>query len=120
MNKHTKDKIKYAQETFIQDYVPAEELSEEESKLLEGKLNEKIKKTKRNKGLLNHVGALKNYFLDKDVKWYRKSIVVAAIIYFITPVDAMPDFVPMLGYLDDLGVIAWTIRFLGREISDYY
>lgn len=57
--------------------------------------------------------------LDGNVKWYKKSVVVAALIYFITPIDSIPDFVPFLGCLDDIGVIAWTVRFLGSELSDY-
>jgi uncharacterized membrane protein YkvA (DUF1232 family) len=58
--------------------------------------------------------------LDRNVKWIRKSVVIAALIYLITPVDAMPDITPLIGFLDDIGVIAWTIRFLGSEIKKYY
>lgn len=64
--------------------------------------------------------ALVNYMRDADVPWYRKTIVVAALIYFITPIDAIPDFTPFFGYLDDLGVIAALLKFLGRELIPYY
>jgi len=57
---------------------------------------------------------------DKSVAWYRKSIVISALIYFISPIDAIPDFAPFFGYLDDLGVITAVIAFMGKEISSYY
>jgi uncharacterized membrane protein YkvA (DUF1232 family) len=68
----------------------------------------------------NDVKALFRYMTDKDVPWYRKSIVVAALIYFISPIDAIPDMVPLVGYLDDLGVIMAVMKFLGSELIPYY
>ncbi len=47
---------------------------------------------------------------DPLVKWYRKAIVVAALIYFIVPIDTIPDITPLFGYLDDLGVINCTFE----------
>jgi uncharacterized membrane protein YkvA (DUF1232 family) len=106
---------------FLEGYYPAEPLTPAEEKEIEQSLDEKIKSSKKSIfKILGHLKALKNYMIAKDVKWYRKSVVVAAILYFITPVDAMPDFAPLIGFLDDFGVIAWTIRFLGKEITDYY
>jgi uncharacterized membrane protein YkvA (DUF1232 family) len=64
--------------------------------------------------------ALYNYFTDNSIAWYRKSIVVAALIYFIVPIDAMPDIAPLIGYLDDLGVITAVIKYLGSELTQYY
>ena len=66
------------------------------------------------------VKALYRYMKDKHIPWYRTSIVVAALIYFISPIDAIPDFTPFFGFLDDLGVIVATIKFLGSEIVPYY
>lgn len=107
---------------FIEDYLPQEELSELETQVLAESVDRKIEKNriKLQPGIIKHLKALRNYLFDKNVKWYRKSVVVAALIYFITPIDAIPDFVPFFGYLDDIGVIAWTINFLGKEIKNYY
>ncbi len=66
------------------------------------------------------VVALYNYMKDKYVPWYRKTIVVGALIYFISPIDTIPDLTPLVGYLDDLGVITAVIKFLGNEIKAYY
>ncbi|MDZ7766940.1 MAG: YkvA family protein [Melioribacteraceae bacterium] len=61
-----------------------------------------------------------NYMTDPSVAWYRKSIVVGALVYFITPIDAIPDIAPLIGYLDDLGVITAVLRYLGHELMQYY
>lgn len=46
-------------------------------------------------------------------------LVVAAITYFVSPIDAIPDWIPIFGYLDDAGVIAVTIRSFGGDIADF-
>jgi len=64
--------------------------------------------------------ALYRYMKDPLVKWYRKAIVVAALVYFIVPVDTIPDLTPLFGYLDDLGVITALLKYLGSELMGYY
>ncbi|MCZ6703744.1 MAG: YkvA family protein [Ignavibacteria bacterium] len=64
--------------------------------------------------------ALYRYMKDALVGWHRKAIVIAALIYFISPVDAIPDIAPLFGYLDDLGVISALLKFLGSELIPYY
>lgn len=111
----------YNSEELIRGYIPEKPLSDAEAFNIEQDLEKKIKSSKRSIfNIIKHLKALKNYFKDKNVQWYRKSIVAAALIYFIVPIDAMPDFTPLIGYLDDIGVITWTIKFLGNEIKKYY
>ncbi len=43
---------------------------------------------------------------DPDTPKWAKARIVGALGYFIVPVDAIPDFVPVAGYSDDLGVLA--------------
>ena len=64
--------------------------------------------------------ALFRYFMDGGVPWQRKSIVVAALLYFISPIDSIPDFAPFVGYLDDLGVIMAVTKFMSNELAPYY
>jgi len=64
--------------------------------------------------------ALYRYMKDPLVRWYRKAIVVAALVYFIVPVDTIPDLTPLFGYLDDLGVITALLKYLGSELMGYY
>lgn len=80
----------------------------------------KLERVGKKVSFAKDVIALYKYLLDGNVPWYRKSIVVGALIYFISPVDAIPDLAPLVGYLDDLGVIAAVLKFLGSEIIPYY
>ena len=57
---------------------------------------------------------------DPYVSWHRKAIVAAALVYFISPIDAIPDIAPLVGYLDDLGVITALLKYLGHELIPYY
>jgi uncharacterized membrane protein YkvA (DUF1232 family) len=106
---------------LLEEYYPKRPLTELEERELETNVDMKINRNKKSIfKVISHLKALKRYMMDKDIKWYRKSLVIAALIYFVVPIDAMPDFAPIVGYLDDIGVIAWTIKFLGREIVSYY
>ena len=39
---------------------------------------------------------------DPRVPWYAKAVAVAVAAYALSPIDLIPDFIPVLGYLDDL------------------
>jgi len=87
---------------------------------VEGNLWSKLSKVEKKISFAKDVIALYRYMRDPAVAWYRKSIVVAGLVYFISPIDAIPDFTPVIGYLDDLGVITALLKFLGRELVPYY
>ena len=80
----------------------------------------KLEKTGKRISFAKDILALYRYMKDPLIKWYRKAIVVAGLIYFIIPIDAVPDITPFFGYLDDLGVITALLKYLGHELIDYY
>jgi uncharacterized membrane protein YkvA (DUF1232 family) len=45
----------------------------------------------------------------KDVPIFAKIIIIVAIIYALSPIDLIPDFIPVLGYLDDLIILPLLI-----------
>jgi uncharacterized membrane protein YkvA (DUF1232 family) len=45
--------------------------------------------------------------------------VVAALLYFVTPLDALPDWLPMVGFVDDLAVLAWVLRTWSDELAAF-
>ncbi len=47
-----------------------------------------------------------------------KSVIYGALAYFILPIDALPDFLPLAGYTDDLGVLAVAVFTISRYIDD--
>lgn len=93
---------------------------EEKTKYIEENIWVKLEKVGKKISFVKDVKALVRYLMDKKVAWYRKSIVVGALIYFISPIDAITDLAPLVGYLDDLGVITALLKYLGSEIIPYY
>jgi uncharacterized membrane protein YkvA (DUF1232 family) len=98
----------------------SEEEYNENVRYVEANLWPKLEKFGKKISFTRDIKALFRYMRDADVAWYRKAIVVAALVYFISPIDAVPDFIPLVGYLDDLGVIAATLKYLGHELTPYY
>lgn len=70
---------------------------------------------KRAKKLLEEVDAL--YLAGKDPRtpWYAKLVAFAVLGYALSPIDLIPDFIPVLGYLDDLLLLPLGI-FLATKL----
>src|SRR5436305_13051574 len=61
---------------------------------------------------------------DPRVPWYCKALAVADASYALSPIDLIPDFIPVLGYLDDLIIvplgIALVVRLIPPEVIEEY
>lgn len=53
------------------------------------------------------------------VPWRTIGTAVGALVYFINPMDAMPDLIPGLGYLDDGAVLAFVAGSLRADIEAF-
>ncbi|GEM_PF-1492025 len=61
-----------------------------------------------------------NYFEiigSEDTPLSAKMLLLAAIIYFLSPIDLIPDFIPIIGYLDDLIIVPLLIWLAFRQIE---
>jgi len=87
-------------------------------KVREG-LGEKIKKVGKNVNLADAARKLYAYFKDPDVSAAKKTLIIAGLLYFIVPLDAVPDFLPGMGLLDDLAVLTGILAYLAREVSGH-
>lgn len=60
--------------------------------------------------------------MDRETALLAKFFAAATIIYALSPIDLIPDFIPVIGYLDDLILlpllIALTIRFIPKEVME--
>lgn len=52
------------------------------------------------------------------VPWYAKALALLVVGYALSPIDLIPDFVPVLGYLDDLVLIPLGIMLVIRLIPE--
>jgi len=53
---------------------------------------------------------------DPRVPWYAKLVVGCVVGYALSPIDLIPDFIPVLGYLDDLVIVPLGILLALRMI----
>ncbi len=49
---------------------------------------------------------------------WAKTAIYGSLAYFISPLDAIPDLTPMLGYSDDLGILAAALVTVASYITD--
>ena len=74
----------------------------------------------KTKELKTEIYALYLAYKDPRVSWYKKAFLVLIIAYAINPLDLIPDFIPILGYLDDLIIIPLGIylalKMIPKEI----
>lgn len=55
----------------------------------------------------------------KLVPWKVIAAIVAALVYFVSPVDVVPDFLPLAGYLDDALVIKLALDLARADLARY-
>jgi uncharacterized membrane protein YkvA (DUF1232 family) len=75
---------------------------------------EKAKQWARN--IKRDVVALYIASRDPRTPWHAKAVAIAVAAYAISPIDLIPDFIPVLGYLDDLIILPLGIMLAVRLI----
>lgn len=69
--------------------------------------------------MVRHTGTV---FMAKETPTYVKLILVAGLIYIVSPYDLIPEWLPVVGVIDDLGLaallVAWAARFRVIEKND--
>jgi uncharacterized membrane protein YkvA (DUF1232 family) len=72
-------------------------------------------------GVLEKVRGLYAMLRDPDftIEWRHKAVIIACLLYFISPVDMVPDFIPGVGFIDDALILGWGIKTL-RDVMELY
>ena len=73
---------------------------------------------KRAKDLKRETYALYLAYRDPRVPWYAKVVCACTVGYALSPIDLIPDFVPVLGYLDDLIIVPAGLALAIKLIPD--
>ena len=90
---------------------------------------EEIDKKINNSGLLQKYselgkvmfGMLKDYRkgVYSKVPWFTIATIAFAFLYILNPLDIVPDFVPGIGYIDDLAILTFGLRFIESDLHNY-
>lgn len=55
---------------------------------------------------------------DRDTPRHVQAALIAALAYFVVPLDAIPDLMPALGFADDAAVLATAIRMVASHVTE--
>jgi uncharacterized membrane protein YkvA (DUF1232 family) len=66
-------------------------------------------------------GMLKDYRkgIYTNVPWFTIASIAFGFLYVLNPFDLIPDFIPGLGYIDDLAVLSFGLRFIETDLHNY-
>jgi len=99
------------------------------------RLHETISNEDKYKQLFQYVEVLSGYWDDmklvfsllndfstgkyKNCPWRVIAALVGALVYVLTPIDLIPDYIPVVGWIDDYKVLAETLKFAMRDLEEY-
>ncbi|QIE59169.1 DUF1232 domain-containing protein [Rasiella rasia] len=55
----------------------------------------------------------------KSVPWFVIATIVMALLYILNPMDLVPDFIPGVGYIDDLAILSIGMGWIETDIHSY-
>lgn len=55
----------------------------------------------------------------KIIPWRSIAKIIAVLLYFISPIDVIPDFLPFIGLTDDLALIVWLFSSLKEDFENF-
>lgn len=122
------ERLKNVLESFVSKRI--KKTKEEDLKTAiskEGKIHEKAEKLDREKysGLIGEVrlflSLIKDYWNKKytDIPWVSIAAAVFSLLYFLNPIDLIPDFILGWGFLDDAGVFSLVITSIKDDLDKY-
>ncbi len=91
----------------------------------ESKIEEITRKSKSLSKFVDDVprffSLLKDYFSGryKKVPWKVMAAIIAALLYVLSPIDIIPDFIPFVGYIDDAAILALCLKLVKSDVDDY-
>jgi len=71
--------------------------------------------------LLQHVRLAFSMLRDSSytLSWKTKALLIAGLLYFLLPSDLTPDFIPLIGYIDDAAVMTAIFKRIAHEVKHY-
>ena len=111
------------------------EFAQRAENVTEKDVKDVLDKQRKTEDIVRRTGALRRYWEDvktffsmvkdyaggayREVPFGTIAAIVAALAYVLSPIDAIPDFIPVVGYLDDAAVLALCLKLVGGDVDDY-
>lgn len=127
--------MKAERKNGISEAEAAEQSRKYAGKVSEETVGEMVEKEGKLKGFFRHISVLQKYWKDvcevfsllKDwmagrypvIPWTVVATLVGALLYVLSPLDLIPDFIPVVGFTDDAGVFAMALSFAGSDLEKY-
>lgn len=101
---------------------------EEDLKKVLGRQSKIEKKIKKNQNVNEYIdkvrvmfGLIRDYSRGnyRQVPWRTIAAIAGGLLYALNPFDLIPDFIPMIGMVDDAAVIAACLRLVSDDLLDY-
>lgn len=70
-----------------------------------------------NLGLISRAKQLYEFFLSPEITGTKKVVVAGALLYLIAPLDLIPDVLPVVGWLDDIGVASFALSYIFSQMD---
>jgi uncharacterized membrane protein YkvA (DUF1232 family) len=55
----------------------------------------------------------------RNLPWKSLLSIVAVLIYFVSPIDLIPDFLPFIGVTDDIALVVWLMKTISGDINKF-
>ena len=122
----SKKKIKKVDESFIKK--GAKKITKEDIEKVTKKADEIEKKVRESGPLRRYIedvklllSLVKDYWSGnyKEIPYWAIGATVFALLYVLSPIDLIPDFIPVIGLVDDAAVVALCLYMIEQELHDY-
>ena len=123
----TKFDEKKAEAVLVSNFKEAEEMLKDEDKMERflQRLEKKLKKIPVAGNKMANVSimiSLVRSYIKKeytDIPIGTIIAIISALIYFLSPIDIVPDSIPLLGYFDDAAVVAACWKLVESDVDEY-
>ena len=91
----------------------------------EEKLQEKLKDSSHlerfAKDLMLFMSLIKDYYKGnyRDIPYKTISAGVVGLLYTLNPIDIIPDFIPLIGHIDDALVLTFCLKLIEKDLQKY-
>lgn len=55
----------------------------------------------------------------RQLPWKSVVLTVAVLIYFVSPIDVIPDLLPIIGFTDDIALLVWLFRTISNDLDTF-